>query len=77
MCLKAGLSTIYDTTHCIRETCITCLEERYIEARHTMFISGYRFESSLKSYSQCVSETNKQEMFNAVSSTSKAIMLKI
>lgn len=58
---KQYLSTLY-TNHCIRATCITNLDQRGIEARHIMSVSGHKSETSIKSYSRCVSETNKQEM---------------
>ncbi|XP_061191067.1 uncharacterized protein LOC133198896 [Saccostrea echinata] len=65
--MKAELSTLY-TNHCIRATCITSLDQRGIEARHIMSVSGHKSETSIKSYSRCVSETKKQEMFDVLSS---------
>lgn len=65
--MKAELSTLY-TNHCIRVTCITSFDQRGIEARHIMSVSGHKSETSIKSYSRCVSETKKQEMFNVLSS---------
>ena len=64
---KAGLSTLY-TNHCIRVICITSLDQRNIEARHIMSVSGHKSETSIKSYSRCVSESKKQEMLSVLRS---------
>jgi len=58
---KAELSQIY-TNHCIRATCITALDNKGMEARHIMSISGHKSETSIKSYSRNVSEKKKHEM---------------
>lgn len=65
--MKAELLTLY-TNHCIRATCITSLDQRGIEAGHIMSVSGRKSETSIKSYSRCVSETKKQGMFDVISS---------
>lgn len=65
--MKAELSTLY-TNNCIRATCITSLDQRGIEARHILSVSEHKSETSIKSYSRCVSETKKQEIFDVLSS---------
>ena len=60
-------STLY-TSHCIRATCITSLDQRSIEARHIMSVSGHTSETSIKSYSRYVSESKKQEVFSVLPS---------
>lgn len=57
--MKAELSTLH-TNYCIRDTCITSLDQRDKEARHIMFVSGHKSETSLKNYSRYVSETKKK-----------------
>lgn len=59
--MKAQLSTTY-TNHCIRATCITVLDQKGIESRHIMSISGHKSENSIKCYSRNVSEDKKHEM---------------
>lgn len=58
---KAEVSQIY-TNHSIRATCITALDNKGMEARHIMSISGHKSETSIKSYSRNVSEEKKHEM---------------
>ena len=58
---KAELSQTY-TNHCIRATCITALDQKGVEARHIMSISGHKSENSFKSYSRNVSEDKRHEM---------------
>ena len=48
---QAELSTEY-TNHSIRATTITILDRCGFEARHIMYMSGHRNESSIKSYSK-------------------------
>ena len=60
---KTGLSTLY-TNQCIRATCITSLDQHGIEARHIMSVRGHKSETSIKSYSRCVSESKKQKVFS-------------
>lgn len=58
---KAELSQVY-TNHSIRATCISTLDNKGMEARHIMSISGHKSETSIKSYSRNVSEEKTHEM---------------
>lgn len=50
------LSILY-TNNCKRAMCNTILDQGGIKARHIMYVSGHRSETSIKSYSTCVSES--------------------
>lgn len=54
------LSILY-TNHCKRATCNTILDQRGIKARHIMYVSGHRSETSIKSYLTCVSESKNKK----------------
>jgi len=62
----AGLSQRY-TNHCIRATSIQTLDRAGFEARHITRITGYKSESSIKSYSKRLSEITKILMSNTLS----------
>lgn len=59
ICKNAGVEKRY-TPHCIRATTIQHLNDSGWEARHIMFLSGHRNESSLRSYSRTVSTSKKK-----------------
>ena len=59
--VDAGLSTI-DTSHCLRATCITALDQAGFEARHIMTMSGQTSEASIRSYSRNVSDNKRRDM---------------
>ncbi|XP_069139051.1 uncharacterized protein [Argopecten irradians] len=62
----AGLSVKY-TNHCIRATCITTLDQKGVEARHIMGISGHKSENSIRSYSERLSENKKRQISDILS----------
>ena len=62
----AGLSAKY-TNHCIRATCITALDQKGVEARHIMSISGHKSENSIRSYSERLSESKKRQISDILS----------
>ena len=57
---QAKLSMDY-ANHSIRATAVTILDKSGFEARHTMFASGHRSESSIRSYSK-TGESIKKRM---------------
>lgn len=59
ICKNAGVEKRY-TPHCIRATTIQHLNDSGWEARHIMFLSGHRNESSLRSYRRTVSTSKKK-----------------
>lgn len=77
ICKNAGVEKRY-TPHCIRATTIQHLNDSGWEARHIMFLSGHRNESSLRSYSRTVSTSQKRALSTTLSSlktqTSSATM---
>jgi len=56
------------TNHCIRVTVVSLLDECNFEARHIMHVSRHKSESSICSYSRCLSEVNQKEISLALSS---------
>ncbi len=66
---RLKLSKIY-TNHCIRATCVTILSNHGVEARHIMRVTGHKSESSLKSYNQDNSVSQKRAISHILSSTS-------
>lgn len=77
ICKNAGVEKRY-TPHCIRATTIRHLNDSGWEARHSMFLSGHRNESSLRSYSRTVPTSQKRALSTTLSSlktqTSSATM---
>jgi len=62
------LSMIY-TNHSIRATAITEMDEAGIDTRHIMRVSGHKSESSIKHYTQRLSEKKKREISDCLSET--------
>ena len=55
--------------HCIRATAVSLLDECNFEARHIMHVLGHKSESSIHSYSRCLSEVKQTEISDILSST--------
>ena len=62
----AKLSMVY-TNHSVRATSITIMDNGGITGRHIMKVSGHRSETSLKSYSNRVSDKKKKEISDVLS----------
>ena len=63
---SAKLSTVY-TNHSVRATSITIIDNGGITSRHIMKVSGPRSETSLKYYSNRVSDRSKKEISDVLS----------
>ena len=61
----ANLSKRY-TNHCIRATCVSALDCAGFEARQIMSVSGHKAETSIRSYSNQISEQTKRNMSGAL-----------
>jgi hypothetical protein len=68
MCISklAGLSRVY-SSHSIRATCITVLDDSGIEARHIMRVSGHRNEASIRSYASRLDDRKKRQISDCIS----------
>ena len=68
---SAGCSKRY-TAHSLRATAIQAMSDAGYEARHIMFMSGHRNESSIRSYSRNLSSGQKRSLSNTLSSVASA-----
>ncbi|XP_068738290.1 uncharacterized protein [Montipora capricornis] len=68
---NANLSQEY-TNHSIRATAVTLLDHSNFEARHIMRVSGYKSESSIRSYSRRLPENKQSEISDALSAACTA-----
>jgi hypothetical protein len=64
---QLNLSKLY-TNHSLRATTITLLDNKCFEARHIMYISGHKIESSIRNYSR-TDDTQKRKIAKALSDT--------
>lgn len=71
ICIAAGVKKNY-TPHCLRATSITYLNDSGFEARHIMFMSNHKNESSLRSYNRSVSSNQKKSLSSTLSSMASA-----
>nr|XP_022306586.1 uncharacterized protein LOC111112973 [Crassostrea virginica] len=71
ICTAAGVQKKY-TPHCLRATAITYLNDSGFEARHIMFMSNHKNESSLRSYNRSVSSNQKKSLSKTLSSMASA-----
>jgi hypothetical protein len=67
ICKSAGCSKRY-TAHCLRATAIQWMNDAGFEARHIMYFSGHRNESSIRSYNRELSSTQKKSASATLSS---------
>ena len=72
---EAKLSQSY-TNHCIRNTCITVLDQSGHEARHIMTVSGHKKIESIQNYAHRTSATNKREMSESLASALVQLQVK-
>lgn len=70
ICIAAGVKKT--TQHCLRATSITYLNDSGFEARHIMFMSNHKNESSLRSYNRSVSSNQKKSLSSTLSSMASA-----
>lgn len=61
ICKASRVETMY-TPHCLRATAIQHLNDEGYEARHIMFMSNHKNESSLRSYNRTVSTFQKKSL---------------
>ena len=54
------------TSHNIRSTCITTLDNSGFEARHITAISSHKSEATIKTYSTKCPEKKRKEMYDAL-----------
>ncbi|KAK3102382.1 hypothetical protein FSP39_010963 [Pinctada imbricata] len=71
ICKAAGTSKRY-TSHSLRATAIQCLNDAGMEARHIMYMSGHRNESSIRSYNRNVSSGQKRALSSTLSTLTSA-----
>ena len=64
---KASKCAARYTAHCLRATAITKMNDAGFEARHIMFMSGHRNESSIRSYNRNLSSEQKQRLSKSLS----------
>ena len=57
------------TAHCLRATAIQSMNDVGHEARHIMFMSGHRNESSIRSYNRSVSTVQKKHLSHTLAAT--------
>ena len=55
------------TNHSMRKTCIETLDENGIEARHIMYLSSHKSESSTHQYAKDWPENKKRQMHGILS----------
>lgn len=67
---KSANTTGWYTAHSIRATAIQAMNDSGFEARHIMYMSGHRQESSLKSYCRNPSIVQKRQLSTTLSSIS-------
>ncbi|XP_069107107.1 uncharacterized protein [Argopecten irradians] len=66
ICKSSDVDAPY-TPHCLRATAIQYLNDTGYEARHIMFMSDHRCESSLRSYNRSVSTKQKRDISDSLS----------
>lgn len=66
ICKSASVTKSY-TPHCLRATAIQFLNDEGFEARHIMFMTSHKSESSLRSYNRNVSTTQKKSLSSSLS----------
>ena len=66
---KANLSKLVQTNHCLRATCITLLDQKGLQARHIMSVSGHKSEASIQEYASIVREDHKYQMSHQIATT--------
>ncbi|XP_021359223.1 uncharacterized protein LOC110454170 [Mizuhopecten yessoensis] len=66
ICVAAKIDKKY-TPHCLRATAIQFLNDQGYEARHIMYMSDHRCESSLRSYNRNVANHQKKALSSSLS----------
>lgn len=60
------------TAHCLHSTAIQALNEEGFKIRHFMYMSGHRYEASVRSYNRDCSMAQKQHLSYALAKVAKA-----
>ena len=68
ICKRAHVAKKY-TAHCLRATAIQSMKYTTHEARHIMFMSGNRNESSVRSYDGSASTSQKKQLSHTLTAT--------
>ena len=57
-----------NTTHCIRSTALSVLDNNNFEVRHIMRVSGHKPETSISSYSRQLTECKQRVILHTLTS---------
>lgn len=71
ICKSSSTSGMY-TAHSLRATAIQAMNDQGFEARHIMYMSGHRNESSIKSYCRNPSISQKKQLSTTLSEIAEA-----
>ena len=73
LCKVAGVKKHY-TAHCLRATAIQHLNDVGYQARHILFMSSHKNESSLRSYNRAVSTSQKKSLSSTLSAMTNEVV---